>query len=397
MPNPKLNRRKNLKIAYVTTYDAKDVRNWSGSGYFIWQSLVQSGIEVEFIGPLFLPSFTNRVLRMKQRFYTKILRKLYLSEHDVIASKDYSREAWKRLANSKDIEAVVCPGTIPVAFLPGKLPLVTIEDATHKLLFDTYPSFKNLCRASRHNGDQIQQSAIRRSSASVFSSDWAATSAVRDYKANPEKVHVVPFGANFENQPARENVIRAINSRNFEQIRLLFIGVEWERKGGPVALQVVRTLAKLGVSAHLTIIGCNPAISEEDTGYVTVRGFIKKTSEGQQEIFDEFYKTHFLIGPSVAECYGLVYCEAGAFGVPSIGRNVGGVGTIIKNDVNGRLFDLHNSPKDITDWILALYREPERYRHLAQSSLAEYESRLNWKVAGQKLKEILTNVIANKP
>jgi len=46
MPNPKLNRRKNLKIAYVTTYDAKDVRNWSGSGYFIWQSLVQSGIEV---------------------------------------------------------------------------------------------------------------------------------------------------------------------------------------------------------------------------------------------------------------------------------------------------------------------------------------------------------------
>jgi glycosyltransferase involved in cell wall biosynthesis len=330
---------------------------------------------------------------MKQRFYAKILRNFYLPEHDVIASKAYSREAWKRLQNFSDIEAVVSPGTIPVAFLPGKLPLVTIEDATHRVLFDAYPTFKNLCGATRRHGDQIQRSAIKRASASVFSSDWAATSAVRDYNANPEKVHVVPFGANFERQPAREDVIRAIDSRGHKKIRLLFIGVEWERKGGPVALQVVRTLVKLGIPAHLTIIGCTPVISNEDADHVSVRGFIKKTSDGQQEIFNEFGKAHFLIVPSVAECYGLVYCEASALGVPAIARNVGGVGTIIKNDVNGRLFDFQDSPKDMTDWILGYYMEPKRYRQLALSSLAEYESRLNWSVAGQKLRTILKNAI----
>jgi glycosyltransferase involved in cell wall biosynthesis len=384
-----------MKIAYVTTYDAKDISNWSGSGYFIWQSLARAGIEVEFIGPLFPPPGTKKVLMMKQLFYEKMLRKLYLPDHDVIASKAYSREAWRRLQHTRDIEAVVSPGTIPVAFLPGKLPLVTISDATARSLFDTYPMYKNLCGASRRNGDKIEQNAIKRASASVFASDWAARSAIRDYNANAEKVHVVPFGANFERQPAREDVIRAIDSRNNGKIRLLFIGVEWERKGGPVALQVVRTLVKRGASAHLTVIGCNPAISSEDANYVTVRGFIKKTPDGQRDIFSELGKAHFLIVPSVAECYGLVYCEASALGVPSIARNVGGVGTIIKNDVNGRLFDFQNPPQDMADWILYHCSEPKKYRDLALSSLAEYESRLNWAVAGQKLKTILRNVIAD--
>ena len=382
-----------MKIAYVTTFDAKDISNWSGSGYFIWRSLAQAGVEVEFAGPLSLPPVIRRMTVMKQRFYGKILRKLYLQDHDVIASKAYSREAWRQLQNFKNIEAVVSPGTIPVAFLPGKLPLVTISDATARSLFDTYPMYKNLCDASRRNGDKIEQNAIKRASASVFASDWAARSAVRDYNANVEKVHVVPFGANFERQPAREDVIRAIDSRNNGKIRLLFIGIEWERKGGPVALEVVRTLVKRGVPAQLIVIGCSPAISNEDADYVSVRGFIKKTPDGQRDIFDELGKAHFLIVPSVAECYGLVYCEASALGVPSIARNVGGVGTIIKNDVNGRLFNLQETPQDMAGWILYHCSEPERYRDLALSSLAEYECRLNWAVAGQKLKTILRNVI----
>ena len=256
--------------------------------------------------------------------------------------------------------------------------VVTISDCTHRSLFEAYPAYKNLCRATRRHGDKIERAAMKRASASIFASDWAADSAIRDYDAEPAKVHIVPFGANFECQPAHNDVVRSIQSREFNKLRLLFIGVEWERKGGRIALDVVRKLIQLGIPAHLTVVGCEPAISAKDAQYVSVQGFIKKTVEGQKKINNFLSQSHFLIVPSEAECYGLVFCEASAFGVPSIARNVGGVGTIIKSDVNGRLFDYHTTAKDMVDWIISFYREPEKYHRLALLTLAEYESRLNW-------------------
>jgi glycosyltransferase involved in cell wall biosynthesis len=384
-----------MKIAYVTTYDPNEISCWSGLGYFIWKSLAQTGIEVELIGPLSLPPGIKKILEIKSRFHQKLIRGRYLAEHDVMAAKAYAQQAWRKLEGLQRIEAIVSPGTIPVAFLPGTIPVVTYSDTTHRLLFDSYPAYKELGAATRRDGDRIEQAAMRRASASVFASEWAAAGAVRDYRADPAKVRVVPFGANFERQPFREDVVRAIESRGFDEIRLLFVGIEWERKGGPVALEVVRALVKQGVPAQLTVVGCEPPIPAGDMGYVSVRGFIRKTPGGQKEISDEFAKSHFLILPSEAECYGLVYCEASALGVPSIARNVGGVGTIIKNGINGYLFDLQATAKDMADRIASLVREPANYRRLALSSVAEYEARLNWTVAAKSLEKVLKSVITN--
>ena len=368
---------------------------WSGLGYFIWQSLARRGIEVELIGQLSLPSAIRKAMAVKQLFHAKVARDVYLPEHDVMASKAYGRQVWQRLQGLRHIEAVVSPGAIPVAYLPGNMPLVTVSDATHRLLFASYPAYKDLSAASRRHGDRIERAAIKRASASVFASEWAAASAIRDYSAEPARVHVVPFGANFEHQPAREDVVRAIDARASDKIQLLFIGVEWERKGGPVALQVLRTLVKQGVPAHLTVVGCEPAISHEDASHVSVRGFIEKTTAGQEEIHGLLGKSHFLIVPSEAECYGLVYCEASALGVPSIARKVGGVSTIITNNGNGRLFELQDNAAHIARWIVETTGSPATYRRLALASLAEYESRLNWVVAGEKLERILRRAIGN--
>lgn len=383
-----------MKVAYVSTYDARDVAHWSGSGYFIWHSLARRGIEVEFIGPLNLPSPTRWMLKCKQAFHEKVRRDLYLQQHDKMAAQAYASLVSQRLSVLKNIDAVVSPGTIPVAYLTGTVPLVTVSDATHKLLFNSYPGYENLSPTTRRDGDQIERTALRRASASVFASDWAAESAVRDYQADPEKVHVVPFGANFEKSPSREEAICGIESRNFDTLQLLFIGVEWERKGGPAVMQVVRELVRRDVSVHLTVVGCSPEISAPDAKNVTVRGFIKKTPEGQREILGLLMRSHFLTVPSEAECYGLVYCEAGALGVPCIARRVGGVPTIIRDGRNGQLFEMDQSPVEMAEWMLNIFRTPAAYRQLALSSIDEFESRLNWDVAGLKLENILKKIIS---
>ena len=40
--------------------------------------------------------------------------------------------------------------------------------------------------------------------------------------------------------------------------RLLFVGTDWGRKGGAIALQVLRRLQGLGVQARMTLVGAAP-------------------------------------------------------------------------------------------------------------------------------------------
>lgn len=382
-----------MRIAYVTTYDARDIESWSGLGYFIWKSLADRGIEIEFIGPFTLPASVRLATEIKRRYHARVAKKLYIPDHDLMVSQEYSNQVESRLRAIPAVDAVVCPGTIPVAFLPGRLPLMTISDATHRLLFESYPAYRDLSRLNHRHGDAIESSACRRAAALVFASQWAADSAIQHYGANPEKVHVVPFGANLESSPARSQVEQAIEARDQRRLRLLFIGVEWERKGGPDALEAARCLNRAGIPTQLTVMGCSPEITGPDREFVTVQGFISKGGEGQRRIQAEMAGSHFLIVPSTAECYGLVFCEASSLGVPSVARNVGGVPSVVRNDRNGRLFESAESSAAMAEWIAATFRDFNAYRRLARSSFEEYEARLNWKVAGQKLEKILREIL----
>ena len=382
-----------MKIAYVTTYDACDIKNWSGTGYFIWKSLADCGVEIEFIGSLSINPRVQWAVNLKKSFHRKITRDLYLQEHDIAVAKNYALQVSRQLSMLKGIDAVVSPGTIPVAYLTGEIPLVTFSDATSRIYFNSYKSFKKLSLYTRYNANVIDRTAYERSSASVFCSDWAAQSCIRDYKINPKKVYVVPFGANFDQSPTRGDVLQAIDERKYDLLELIFIGVEWERKGGPLLLEVVDELICQGYRFHLTILGSNPKIPKEYSSHITVLGMVSKTPEGQREIHGLIKKSHFLIVPSEAECFGIVYCEASAFGVPSIGRLVGGVSSAVRDEINGRLFSGNSQAKEIVAWIQKLFTNPALYKKIAISSRDEYENRLNWDVAGERLKDIISKSI----
>ena len=87
---------------------------------------------------------------------------------------------------------------------------------------------------------------------------------------------------------------------------------------------------------HLTIIGCIPpvAINEKD---ITVIPFINKHNEeaGLTALSISSVNSDFLLLPTRAECAGVVFCEASAFGIPSITTDTGGVSTYVEDGING--------------------------------------------------------------
>jgi glycosyltransferase involved in cell wall biosynthesis len=88
-----------------------------------------------------------------------------------------------------------------------------------------------------------------------------------------------------------------------------------------------------------------------------------------------------------------VFCEANSFGVPCISSRAGGIPTIIRPNINGNLFDLDADISEYCDYIHNLFANYVNYKDLALSSFHEYESRLNWDVAGQKVKSLLETIL----
>src|SRR5437667_7319777 len=163
-----------MRIAYVTTYDARDVSNWSGLGYHIAQSLEREGVDLDYVGPL-LQNF--KVVSMaKKCFYRGLLRKRYLRDRDRMVVRDYARQAAVRLATLR-VDVVFSPGTLPIAYLDCKEPVAFWTDATFGEMIDFYPGVSNLNRQTIAEGMAAEQAALDRAHLAIYSSEWAARSA----------------------------------------------------------------------------------------------------------------------------------------------------------------------------------------------------------------------------
>jgi len=203
-------------------------------------------------------------------------------------------------------------------------------------------------------------------------------------------VKVVPFGANIECNRTLNDIQTLVSNRAKNLCKLLFLGVEWDRKGADIAIETAAELNRRGLKTELIIVGCNPPENYKIPGFVSIKGYISKaTPEGQATINQLLSEAHLLILPSRAECCAVVIAEANSFGVPVVTSDVGGIPTAVSNGINGSAFSLQTFVEQASDFILTSMESPTSYQQLAKSAFGEYENRLNWQAAGKSVKTLL--------
>jgi glycosyltransferase involved in cell wall biosynthesis len=380
-----------VRIAYATLYDSQNVKEWSGLGLYISRALQAQGIHLEHLGPLSAtPSLWQE---WKARYYRRIRQKEYLIEHSQICHRHYARQIEAKLKHgSYDLVF----GTHGYVFsqLECRQPIAFWCDSTLGGLVGFYKDYSNLCAESERDLKCVEQLALQRSQLAIFSSDWAAESATRLYQTPLHKVKVVPYGANIECHRTLDDIKRLIALRPEDKCKLLFLGKVWSRKGGDAALAVARRLNESGLPTELTLVGSTPPDNTPLPSYVRSLGFISKaTPEGQQLLDSLFAESHFLILPSRAECFGVVFCEASSFGTPSLATNVGGISSAVRNGINGQTFPLSASSDDYCAYVQKTMASRDGYEALALSSFNEYQTRLNWNSAGKAVKELLEAIV----
>ncbi|MBF2073838.1 MAG: glycosyltransferase family 4 protein [Synechococcales cyanobacterium C42_A2020_086] len=377
-----------MRLAYVTTYNPQNVEKWSGLGYYISQALNQHAIPIDFIGPL-KEQLAFRCIRSVKRQYYKLRHQRYLHNPEPLILRNYAQQIRQKLSRLKS-DIVFSITSRPIPYLECQQPIIFWSDSTFAGLLNFYPHYSNLCQETIQNWHLLEQLALQKSQFAIYASDWAAKTAIDHYGADPERVKVVPFGANLESQQTLEDVKTLIEARPTDYCKLLFLGVDWIRKGGDVAFKVAKALNQAGLPTELTVVGCEPQVDEPLPNYVKSLGFISKsTSAGKEKISRLLADSHFLILPSMAECFGVVFSEASSFGVPSLATQVGGIPTAVRPNINGQLFAPDADIAEYCTYIADLFSNYATYKQLALSSFAEYQTRLNWSVAGQRVKQLL--------
>ncbi len=381
-----------MRIAYITTYDANNVKNWSGLGFYIAKSLLNQGATIDFIGPLNFPSSPEVfVSKVKSRMYKYIRGQSYILDREPRVLCSYARQITQRLKNC-NVDIIFCPGTTPIAYLESQKPLVFWTDATFAGLLNFYPGFFHIAAESIKHAHDAEQRILQKCSLAIYSSVWAAETAINFYGAKSSKVKVVPFGANVECNHSIEEVKSFIDLRPTDQCRLLFVGAEWQRKGGDIAVKIAEELNRRGLTTELTIVGASP--TETLPKFVTSYGYLAKANPETGKLINKLLaESHFLVLPARADCTPVVISEASAFGLPSIASNIGGISSIVKDGINGKTFELDILLEESCSYIEMLMSNRMAYKTLALSAYNEYETYLNWKTTGRAVKRLMEEVI----
>jgi glycosyltransferase involved in cell wall biosynthesis len=378
-----------VRAAYVTTFDSSDVRAWSGLGYYISRCLELAGVTVQPIGPL--ARRVHPLARVRQ-LEAKLWKRGYALDRDPHVTRAYSAEVERRL-ESVPCDLVFSLGTIPIAYLDNPRPLAFWADATFAALLPLYPDFRTLNKRAIRVGWDLDTRGLERASVAFYASEWAARSAVEDHGADPAKVEVIPFGANMPITHVRDDVVEIVRRRPTESCRLLFVGVDWRRKGGGRVVEVARLLNEWGLPTELHVLGSSPDVAELPP-WLHLHGFVDKSTEaGTAQMRRLFEASHFLVHPASAEAFGVVFCEAAGHGVISLASRVGGVPSAVREGVTGALFEVGTPSEEYADYVWRLMEHRRQYEDMALGAFDEYQRNLNWEVQAERVRVKLAELV----
>jgi glycosyltransferase involved in cell wall biosynthesis len=379
-----------IKASYVTIHDPLDIAAWSGLNRHIALALEAQGIELQYVGALKDPLSIAKKVRFRAGQALGLPR--YMPDRSHLSSRYYARQISGRIDPSCNL--VFATGTIPTAYLETDQPQAFWTDATLPMMLDFYPAYSNISRRSRRAGLDLERRGLEGTSLAIYSSAWAATGAIEYFDLDPEKVVVVPFGANLEDPPTAEEVDAIAAARSPERCQLLFLAVEWERKGGDIAVEAARWLNALGIPTTLVVVGCTPPAEHAREEFVDCRGFLdKKSAEGTAELRRLLAESHFLIHPARADATPIALAEASGFGLPVVASQVGGIPTIVRDGCNGYTLPSESEGEAYAALVKELFEDRQRMLSLARDTYGEYASRLNWDASGAAVARHLARLV----
>lgn len=375
----------NLKIAYLCDLSPLEGWTYSGGNARIYNALVQQGAEIDIIDPSWFAAEPMRRLihrmpesiNLRARWRTHLLlsrmigrgvsRVLAQTPYDVLFSP-YSFQSLAHVKRPKGMLQVFTSDATPTVYRQSEIG----------------QSFKSNAFLRRFDPMilRAETAIFRASDLNLWPSNWQKEQADSAYGLDVEKSLVVPWGANIPD-PADQG---AGSPPTKDDLHLLLVGRDWFAKGGPLVFDTLVELRKRGINARLSVVGCVPPPFHTHDA-MTVYPSLDKSDTAQFSTFEALFRSaHFLVMPSF-ESYGFAFCEASAYGLPSICMKIGGVPIV--EGVNGHALDRTATADDFANSLQSYLTAPARYSALRRSARQYYKTTLNWRAWGKRVMALM--------
>lgn len=175
-----------------------------------------------------------------------------------------------------------------------------------------------------HQKWKLNRSCFKAARTIVAWSQWAKQGLAADYEVPADKVEVIPPGVN-PGEWARPTPRRLHEG----PVKILFVGGDFQRKGGPLLLEALRLVQPLNVELHLV----TRAVLPPQPG-VFVYHDLQPNSEALKRLYHD---CDMFCLPTRGDCLPMVLSEAGAAGLPLVSTRIAGIPEIVRDGETGLL------------------------------------------------------------
>jgi glycosyltransferase involved in cell wall biosynthesis len=197
-------------------------------------------------------------------------------------------------------------------------------------------------------------------------------SLLEQYGCPPERVQCVYFGSNAVRQPL------APDNAGYTNKTILFVGIDWQRKGGPELVAAFREVLRVHPDARLIIVGCSPKVEVPNCEVV---GKIPLAAVSRY-----YAQASIFCLPTKLEPAGVAFIEALLSRLPIVATRLGAVPDFVEDGRSGCLV----APGDVgqlAEVLLFLLDRPETCRAFGERGLALALDRYRWEQVGRRLRE----------
>jgi glycosyltransferase involved in cell wall biosynthesis len=203
---------------------------------------------------------------------------------------------------------------------------------------------------------QMEHDLYAKACCTFVSSGFAAESLRADYETPNERMEVVFSGSNVPGGEPENRTGRVI----------LFVGVDWERKGGPELVEAFREVCSRKPDAELWIVGCSPALSEPG---IQVLGRLSP-----EKVAECYRRGDVFCLPSRMDPSASVLAEAASYALPVVATPVGGNLERVQDGETGFLC----APEKLGERLFELLQSSELRRKFGEAGRELVRERFTW-------------------
>ncbi len=264
------------------------------------------------------------------------------------------------------------------ASIPG-LPHFVYTDHTHltNLVYPGFPKEDLFARA----WIDLEQEIYRNASHVFVMSEHVRQTLIDFYGCNGADSSCIYAGSNIDPSSV------PVNNDDYRNETIVFVGLEWERKGGKMLLEAFEKVAQKREKARLVIIGSAPRISHPR---IEVLGRLSHA-----QVKERLSQASIFCLPTRVEPFGIAVVEAFFHKLPVITTSIGAMPNLVRHGESGLLVPPDDA-RQLEAALLDLLENPEKCRRFGERGHSTVTARYSWEEVGRKLRMQIDSALSSQ-